>query len=185
MALSSGNGPTRRRRRRSRIRRLGTVLGAAALLATTACGFGVQTNQPYTPAVGVNGDYGPSSALKIRDLKILSAAPGQGFLSGSMTSSQPETLTGVQAIPVKPDGSRGAPVTATVASPVKLEPGVLVVLTDQPLIRIDGPDLLAGLEAQLDLQFSQVGKVTLITPVVDGNQAEFRTISPSPAPSSG
>lgn len=170
---------------RSVRRRGGTLLGALVIaLGPVACGFEVQTNQPYTPEKGVNVDAGPASSVKIRNLMVVSRAPGEGFLSATMTVSQEDALTGVMGAALKPDGTPGTPLTVTVANPVELGEGALVVLTDRPLITVKSADLLAGLEAQVVLQFREVGEVTTTAPVVDGNQPEFQTISASPSPSS-
>lgn len=164
-------------------RRAGVLLGLAALLSAGACGFEVQTNQPYTPSVGINVDAGENNSLKIRDLKILSREPGQGFLSGSITSSERDAMTGVSGVPIKADGSEGAPFTASVSNPIALGNGSLVVLTDRPLITLTSADLLAGLEARVVLQFSEVGEVTTTVPVVSAEAPEYRTITPSASPS--
>ena len=47
-----------------------------------ACGFDVQTNQPYTPAEGVNYDVG-NPPVQVRNLMILSREDGVGFLSAT------------------------------------------------------------------------------------------------------
>jgi len=164
-------------------RRLGGLLGALALLGAGACGFEVQTNQPYTPSVGVNIDAGPRNSLKIRDLKILSREAGSGILSASMTSSQRESLTGVSGVALKADGSEGAPLQATLPNPVDLSGGQLVVLTNGPLITVTSADLMPGLEARVVLQFSELGEISTTAPVVSAEAPEYRTITPSASPS--
>ena len=68
--------------------------------------------------------------------------------------------------------------------PVGLAPGVLVVLTDRELIEVESADLIMGGDAELTLTFSTVGEHTVRVPVVDADQPDYETISPSPTPSS-
>ena len=42
--------------------------------------------------------------------------------------------------------------------------------------------LKAGLTAQLTLDFSESGQVTVVVPVVDAKQPPYATISPAPTP---
>ena len=57
------------------------------------------------------------------------------------------------------------------------------MLTDRPLITVSqpGPGARGG-RSTLTLQFKNAGEVTLLIPVVDGNEPHYATISPSPAP---
>jgi len=151
---------------------LGLVLGVAG------CGMNVQTNKPYTPAEGVNLDAG---AIKIRNLMILSREAGSGFLAASMVSSERDALTGVSGTAIKSDGSTGGAITSTLPSPVALGNGQLVILTQRPLITVTGTDLAPGLTAKLTLQFSTAGEVNLVVPVVNADQIDYATISPSPS----
>jgi hypothetical protein len=61
------------------------------LLVSGACGQDVQTNRPYTPADGVNIDVGdptvPNKVVHVRNLAIISYAPGEGILSGSILTA--------------------------------------------------------------------------------------------------
>jgi hypothetical protein len=155
---------------------LGLVLGVSA------CGMKVQTNEPYTPAEGVNFDAG---SVHLRNVMILSRTPGEGFLSASLVSAEPDSLTKVSGTAVKPDGSPGSPLTINLLGPVSIG-GTLIVLTDRPLIMVKSADLQAGLVAKLVFTFSGAGEVTTTAPVVDANQQAYATITPSPstAPSS-
>jgi len=151
------------------------------LLAGAGCGFEVQTNQPYTPAMGVNADAGPASAVKIRNLLIISRTPGQGFLSMTLTSSRQDALVGVSGTSIKADGSEGAPLRANVAQPVELGPGALVVITKVRPLTVQSPDLVPGTSARVTLQFRETGEVSMLVPVYQ-DQEEFETVTPSPAP---
>lgn len=91
-------------------------------------------------------------------------------------------MTAVSGKAIKVDGTEGAPITATIPQQISLGNGLVVVLTSQPLIMLKSPDLKAGLTAQLTLEFSEAGQVTVIVPVVDGRQPPFTSISPEPIP---
>jgi len=163
---------------------------SAALLLTfglvvsgAACGMEVQTTNPYTPADGINADVGEQGQVKVRNLMILSRADGQGFLSASLVADQRDALTAVSAVPVKADGSDGTPLAVSIPDPVALGNNTLVVLTDRAPITLTGPDLKAGLEVKVVLQFATAGQLSLTIPVLNGNQRIYQTVSPTPAPS--
>jgi hypothetical protein len=171
-----------------RLRAGGSLLLVLGLLFLAgACGRNVQTNQPYTPGEGVNLDVGdpaqPNKVVHVRNLMIISWAPGEGVVSGSIVTADRDSLTAVTGIPIKPDGSEGAPFTGTIPSTVSLANGVLVVLTAQPPIIVKSPDLMAGLDAVLTLQFENAGEVTTRAPIVEGNDAEYVSLKPSATPS--
>jgi hypothetical protein len=154
----------------------------ASLLTVAACGFNLQTNHPYTPSQGVNADIGGYNGVKIRNLMILSRKTGQGFLSGTLYSGQPDALTSVSGNAIKSDGSDGGQLTTNLSTPVILGNGSVTVLTDRAPIRVLGADLQAGLTARLTLQFRTAGSATLIVPVVDANQPEYATVRPQASP---
>lgn len=169
-----------------RVRRPGPRRWAPALAMTfvlgvvlTACGFNVQTNLPYTPADGVNLAVGP---VQVRNLMILSRAPGEGFVSATMDSTEPDSLVAVTGTVINPDGSTGAALTATLPNPIAVGGGLPVVLTDQPaFVTVKADGLRSGLTVDLTLQFSSAGETTLQVPVVDGNHPYYVTVSPSPS----
>ena len=171
---------------RTRVHRsLAATLIGLALLALSACGLHAQPTQPYTPAEGVNTNIGPTGEwVQVRNLMVLSRGNGEGFLSASIVADQSDALTGVTGHPFKTSGDPGAEFTATLAKPLELTPGKLVVLTDEAeLITVKSADLIVGGEAELTLSFAKVGDQTLKVPVVDANQADYKTISPRPAAS--
>jgi hypothetical protein len=147
------------------------------------CGFDAQLLKPYTPSDGTNKDIGEDGTLKVRNLLVVSRAKGEGYLSATLVANTAERLTGATVAPHTLEGTTSAAVPVTLAAPVELGPGSLVVLTNQqPLITVSAPDLLAGSAATVVLQFEKAGAVTLDCPVVDGTQAPWSTISPSPSP---
>jgi hypothetical protein len=158
----------------------------ALLFLAGACGFNVQTNKPYTPAEGVNVDVGdpatPNKVVHVRNLLIISYAPGEGVVSGSIVTADRDSLTGVSGIPIKADGTEGAPFTGTIPSTVALANGVQVVLTNQPPILVKSPDIMPGLDATVTLQFENAGEVTLRAPIVDGNEPQYASLKPSATP---
>lgn len=170
-----------------RVRRPGRRWWAPAVAMTfvlglvlSACGFNVQTNLPYTPADGVNASVG---TVQIRNLMILSRAEGQGYLSGTLSSPDHDSLTAVTGTVIKSDGSNGGAITATIPSPVSLGDNVGVILTGQPqFVTLTGAGLTAGYTADLTLQFSSAGSITLRVPVVDGNHPYYATVTPSATP---
>ncbi len=170
------------RRARSHFVRLTTalLLALGLIVAASACGMNAQTLKPYTPAEGVNASVG---SVQIRNLMILSRAEGDGFLSASLVSGDRDALVGVSGSAIKVDGATGAAFKATLSNPVAIGNNDLVVLTNRPPILIKSADLVPGLTANLTLQFSTAGELTLVVPVVDADQKEYATITPSPVPS--
>ena len=162
-----------------------TLLGLALLTLVSACGMNAQTLQPYTPAEGVNFNVGPTGTwVQVRNLMILSREDGVGYVSASMVAEERDALTAVAGHPFKVDGSEGAAFETTMPNPVGLTPGVLVVLTDRELIEVKSPDLIMGGAAELTLTFSTAGEHTVRVPVVDADQPDYETVTPSPTPSS-
>jgi hypothetical protein len=48
---------------------------------------------------------------------------------------------------------------------------------------VRSPDLMAGLDADVTLAFQNAGEATLRVPVVDGNEAQYATLKPTPTSS--
>ena len=184
----AGHSGLRTGKRGQTLRAGGSLLLVLGLLfLAAACGRNVQTNQPYTPGEGVNVDVGdpaqPNKVVHVRNLMIISWGPGEGVVSGSMVTADRDSLTAVTGIPIKPDGSEGAPFTGTIPSAVVLANGAPVVLTAQAPIIVKSPDIMPGLDAVLTLQFENAGEVTARAPIVDGNEAQYVSLKPSATPS--
>ena len=164
------------------------LLVIGLLLVSGACGQDVQTNLPYTPAEGVNVDVGdpanPNDVVHVRNLLLISWAPGEAVVSASIVTNGRDALTAVSGTPIKVDGTEGAPFTATLGNTVSIANGAQVVLTDQSPITVKSPDLMAGLDASVTLAFQNAGEVTTRVPVVDGNEPQYATIKPTPTPTS-
>lgn len=166
-------------------RALAALLLSFGLVGLAAgCGFDAQLLKPYTPADGTNKDIGEDGTLKVRNLVVVSRAKGQGILSATLVSNAAERLTRVTVAPHTLQGTTGPAVPITLAAPTELAAGSLVVLTNQqPLLTVSAPDLEAGSSATVVMTFEKAGEVTLDCPVVDGTQAPWSTISPSPSSS--
>lgn len=166
-------------------RTLVATLLSALLLLVSACGMDAQTSQPYTPAEGVNADVGPAGkAVQVRNLMILSREDGTGYLSASIVAQDRDAMTAVAGYPYKLDGAEGTPFTVTLPNPVGLSEDALVVLTDRELIELKSPELVVGADAQVTLTFSSAGELTIRVPIVDADQPDYASITPSPTPSS-
>lgn len=162
------------------------VLGL--FLTTAACGMDVQTSKPYTPAEGSNTDVGGNNGnshdiVHVRNLIIISRTAGEGILSGSLLVDNSDALMAVSGTPYKVDGSDGAPFTASLPAPVPFGGRTSVVLTNIPLIILKSADIVPGLDATVILQFKNAGQSTLRVPIADGNQPQYKSITPSPSPS--
>jgi hypothetical protein len=163
------------------------LLVIGLLLVSGACGQNVQTNRPYTPAEGINIDVGdpanPNKVVHVRNLAIISFAPGEGIVSGSIVTADRDALTAVSGAPIKVDGTEGVPFTATIPNTVSIANGAQVVLTDQaPPLTVKSPDLMAGLDAVVTLAFQNAGEATLRVPIVDGNEGPYLSLKPTPTP---
>ena len=167
------------------------LLSCSLVGLMAACGFKAQTNQPYTPADGTNADIGTDGVLKIRNLVVISRAEGEGIVSASLIGNAEDQLTGITVAPFLADGSDGPAVPAQLPAPLSLGGGSLTVLTNGPLVTVQAPEMMAGLDALVTLQFAKAGSVPLRAPVVDGTLEPWSTISatpgasasPSPSPS--
>ena len=162
--------------------RLGSRLLQAVVLCLTlaACGFNVQTAQVYTPADGVNAQIG---GVKVRNLMILSESDGSGFLSGSLLSeAQRDSLTGVKGTAHTPEGPAAQPLSIELGSPVVLQPGDLVVLTESAPVEVSGQDLEPGLTADLELTFAEAGTLAITVPIVPTEHG-YADVVPSAAES--
>jgi hypothetical protein len=187
-AHRAGNIALRTGGRGQRLRSGATLLLVIGLLFLAgACGRNVQTNQPYTPGEGINVDVGdpaqPNKVVHVRNLLVISWAPGEGVVSGTIVTGDRDSLTAVTGIPIKADGSEGAPFTGTIPSTVSLANGQQVVLTDQPPIIVKSPDIMPGFDAILTLQFENAGEQTVRVPIVDGNEGQYVSLKPSATPS--
>jgi hypothetical protein len=124
----------------SRSVRRTALAGAAATLsiALTACGasFNAQTQQPYQPADGANGD---SGSIGVRNVLVLASDDGKGELHAVIVNNggTDDTLVGIeQAPPGTQDGNAGgdqpAEVTFGNVKTLDLKAGTSTLLPPQP-----------------------------------------------------
>lgn len=169
--------------------------GLAALLlvvgllpGTAACGNDAQTLRPYTPGEGVNFDVGDELDIKnvvhVRNLLVISKAPGSGVLSALIVTDGRDELTKVTGKAIKADGTEGAPLTVSLTNSVTFANRAQVVLTDRAPIGVSSPDLAPGRTATMTLTFGNAGDHSVIVPVVDGTEPQYADVSAAPTPSS-
>ena len=157
------------------IRRLAAAI---VVLLAAGCGQDAQTLQPYTPAMGVNVDVGDQRQVAVRNLLVISRAPGQGFVSMTLVAREPAALAGVSGTAIEADGTLGSPISTTWSGPLTLPPGETIVLTERPPLVITSPDLVAGTTLRLKLTFAGAGSTSIIVPIYR-DQDEFATVYPS------
>lgn len=198
MMQTSRSTGAREGRTTGRAARIGAAVAATGLLVgLSACGFNAQTLQPYTPSDGVNVNVGnaspasngrtkvePNSAVKVRGLMIVAKSATSGFLSATIVSDSPDQLTAVTGNVLRQDGSQGSALTIALPSPIQLQPNSRVVLVDRQAVTVTGTTVPAGATASLKLTFAKAGSKQVVVPIVDGQNDTYRTVSPSPAPSS-
>ena len=110
---------------------------------------------------------------------IISHAPGEGILSGSIVTADRDALTAVSGVPLKADGTEGAPFTVTVP-----EHGVgarTAHLGCAHQIRrrssVKSPISRPGLDAIVTLAFQNCRRGDSAVPVLDGNLGPVRAHS--------
>jgi hypothetical protein len=167
-------------------RRIGRRLAGATLVLAipvlAACGFGVQTDQVYQPAVGVNDRSGEVDVL---GALVVSAKPGSGVFIASLSNNDPtraDKLVGIQGEGIQ---------VATGVSP-QIPAGGLVNLADKSQgggVPVQGAQVKAGGFVTVQLSFANADPVTVEVPVVTntGPYSSFAgpTSSPSPVASPG
>lgn len=168
-------------------RRIGRRLAGATLVLAipvlAACGFGVQTDQVYQPAVGVNDRSGEVDVL---GALVVSAKPGSGVFITSLVNknvNRGDQLTNVQG--------QGVQVATGVTPQIPAEG--LVNLADKSVggIPVQGAAVRAGGYVTLQLTFQNAEPVTIQVPVVTdtgpyaglGTPPSTAAASPSASPS--
>jgi hypothetical protein len=145
---------------RSRARQLLALTLAAPLLAACSVNFGAQTDQVYTPAVGVNNR---DNDVDVLNALIVAEENGSGRLIAGLSNSTDEEveLTGVAGdgsdVQFGTDGGDGV-----------VPPGGFLQLADEgaALISATGEDVVIGAFVRLTMSFSNGDQVGLNVPVV-------------------
>lgn len=163
------------------------LLAVGLLLGTAACGNDAQTLRPYTPGEGINFDVGDEKDIQnvvhVRNLLIISKAPGSGVLSALLVTDGRDELTKVTGTAVKTDGSDGAPLAVSISNSVTFANRAQVVLTDRAPIGVTSADLAPGRTANMTLTFANAGEISVIVPVADGSEPQYADVSVAPKPS--
>jgi hypothetical protein len=145
---------------RSRARQLLALTLAAPLLTACAVNFGAQTDQVYTPAVGVNNR---DNDVDVLNALIVAEENGTGRLIAGLSNSTREEveLTGVAGdgsdVQFGTDGGDGA-----------VPPRGFLQLADEgaALVSATGEDVVIGEFVRLTMSFSNGDQVGLNVPVV-------------------
>jgi hypothetical protein len=183
----------------SRSVRRTALAGAAATLsiALTACGasFNAQTQQPYQPADGANGD---SGSIGVRNVLVLASDDGKGELYAVIVNNggTDDTLVGIeQAPPGTQDGNAGGDqpgeVTFGNVKTLDLKAGTSTLLPPEPAteeaesgetsgeaITVTGGK--PGQMINVVITFGKAAPITTYIPVLTKDH-----FSPSPRPDEG
>lgn len=163
--------PSRTRRR---------AAAASMLLAAsglTACGFGVQTNQPYQPAVGPNQSEGRISVLGVTVVVEGEETAQQGTLSTNIVNG--DLSEGVALDSVTSDDD----VQVELLEPIEVGPQAGLDLSDTGAVLVTG-ELTPGAYVNLTFVFDNGTEVPIEVPVVN-DLPPFDEVTPAEgAPSS-
>lgn len=156
----------------SRTRR--RAAAAAMLLAATgltACGFGVQTNQPYQPAVGPNQSEGRLSVLGATVVVQGEETAQEGTLSTNIVND--DLSEGVSLDSVTSDDD----VTVELLEPVEIGPQAGLDLSDTGAVLVSG-ELTPGTYVNLTFVFDNGTEIPIDVPVVN-NLGPFAEVTPA------
>lgn len=156
----------------SRTRR--RAAAAAMLLAATgltACGFGVQTNQPYQPAVGPNQSEGRLSVLGATVVVQGEETAQEGTLSTNIVND--DLSEGVSLDSVTSDDD----VTVELLEPVEIGPQAGLDLSDTGAVLVSG-ELTPGTYVNLTFVFDNGTEIPIDVPVVN-NLGPFADVTPA------
>lgn len=162
----------------SRTRR--RAAAAAMLLAATgltACGFGVQTNQPYQPAVGPNQSEGRLSVLGATVVVQGEETAQEGTLSTNIVND--DLSEGVALDSVTSDDD----VTVELLEPVEIGPQAGLDLSDTGAVLVSG-ELTPGAYVNLTFVFDNGTEIPIDVPVVN-NLGPFADVTPAEGSPSG
>ncbi len=155
-------------------RGLATAALVLAAPALTACGFYVQTDQAYQPAIGVNDRAGQVDVL---NAVVVSAQKGSGqFLATFVNKSTTES---VKVLSIESGGSQGSVLGQT------LKPEGLLNLAQESPVSVSGQDVQPGKLVRVTIDFSNGQQTVVNAPIVANNAqyAEFGKARATPASS--
>lgn len=147
-------------------------------LGLGGCGFDAQTLHGDSPGQGVNVD---ANAIAIRDLVLVMTSEQTARLSGAVVSPESDTLTEVDGYPII-DEQPGEEFSVS-GTPLTIGADHIVNLTHgEDGIMVSSPDLRAGYEAKISLEFASGSQATTRVIVLDTESAVFSSVSPVPTP---
>jgi hypothetical protein len=141
------------------------ALGVAPALASCSLGtsnFDAQTNQPYTPAEGVNER---SGGVDVLNALVVSDGGGRGrFIAGLVNNSD----TTDDALEQVQGSGDTAGIEGSLATPIDIVRDGFVQLADSGVepVMLDGRQIVPGRFVELTITFQQAGDVTIQLPVV-------------------
>lgn len=158
-----------------------SIAAAAALLAVpalSACGFSVQTDQVYTPAVGTNDR---SGEVYVLDAQVVSETNGSGTVVAGLTNQnqqRPDALTSVTGAGA--DQGIGSDMGG---QQITIAPGGFTQLANlKTPVTVTGSQVVPGQFVNLRFSFKNAQTVTMVVPVV-ARTADYKNV-PMPSSSS-
>ncbi|NYI71584.1 hypothetical protein GGQ54_002144 [Naumannella cuiyingiana] len=161
-------------------------VAAAALAVLLSTGVAACTSDPSrkppTLGGGVNLNVGADGAVKVRNLLIVTRDGEQGLLDGAVTGTQPDELTSVSGQLIDADNNPAPAPLPFTGGPIEVAPTALTQLGGPDAFTVSG-DLPPGLTMRVTLNFATAGPITADVPIIDGNNADYRTVAPDPSAS--
>lgn len=155
-----------------------TAAVAALVLAPTlaSCGFNEQTDQVYTPAVGVNDR---SGSVEVLNALVVSGADGSGTLLATLVNGG----TAEDALSQVTGAGEDQSLRVDLGSPVEIPAGQSVRVSEERPISVEGEAVTSGAFIALTLTFDRGEQVTVEVPVVArrGTYADIPVPSVAPA----
>lgn len=151
-------------------RSIAAAVVALAVPVVSSCGFDVQTEQVYTPGVGVNDRTG---SIDVLHALVVTGEDGSGtVIAGLVNNDQenPDTLAGVAG--AGPDASVGV---STGGAQVEIPAGGSYQLADEGAISVSATQVQPGRYIRLTFSFESAESVTMDVPVV-ANTDEFSDV---------
>ncbi|MET4781264.1 hypothetical protein [Glaciihabitans sp. UYNi722] len=155
------------------------VLAAALLLSTTGCTFfsAQATLKHYDPSDGVGATVGD---IKVRNALLLSKnGERASFLVNLINDSQ-----NTETVLIQYDGANSNGDAGKIDTRVTLDAGEVKTFgsKDTRQLVFNGIDTKAGALFPVWVQYGNTTGKQLLVPVLDGSQAEYKGLLPSPKP---
>lgn len=158
---------------KSPLRRRTAIAALLLAPALTACGFGVQTDQVYQPAVGVNDRSGD---VDILNALIVSGEDGSGTFAGTLVNK--DTTQDITLDSVSGPGVTASQTTVDVPAAGNAR------LAESGALTLEGASIKPGTLVELTFSFSNGQTTTLKAPVVEA-AGDYKDVPlPSASPTS-